>query len=381
MEVDHTPFQRQLAMTTSITVALATREALAVLLLQSAHSPDGDAEGSPWGAAHFVADPLPAPSAGDAADGDDDPALAGYDWLRLVQLLVHREYLVTYLLDGVYGVRRRLVTGDSSVGALSSATVRDLLAPVLQRLLPMPCPTRGDGGAATVLELLVKLITRATHAAAVKGRMFRESMALGDSDTKALASPSISVVAWLTNTILAASPPQSQAMHLELFRAWAAALRSPFVTLKHRVFRTLTQVLESALAAHRADAAEPVQWVEYLRSAPAERVQKLALRRLATEQQDAPMYSRYLQAMLEFASVQRYILGLVTSAAAAGRGEEEAGRGDAPPATPPQPTRARSHSASDALRVAVGDSEHYTLRFRPSRIPLPKPPAEGPPGE
>ncbi|MFN9941792.1 MAG: hypothetical protein ACK56I_20180, partial [bacterium] len=123
---------------------------------------------------------------------------------------------------------------------------------------------------------------------------------------------------WVTDQLLvSASSGPAAAWEAEvkaltvLYGAWAVALKSPSMSLKEHGFRRLCDILErvSKLEQQRAGAGEVdvVDWAPFYSLVPSERVEAMAMRRLDKEKEDAPRYSRYVQCLVEFASLLRFV--------------------------------------------------------------------------
>ena len=147
------------------------------------------------------------------------------------------------------------------------------------------------------------------------------------SDADLASAPHAAFAQWATDLLLdhredpsgPSSAGSGEATARSLFLAWGVTLRSPFLATKERGFRRLSDILERvrALSLAPGSSTPRVPWAAYLALVPAVRVEAMAARRLDREREEAPRYSRYLQGLLEFASLLRFVREQAEGAAAA----------------------------------------------------------------
>jgi hypothetical protein len=235
----------------------------------------------------------------------------------------------------------RLPSSDSGVGGLSSIGSRPEgtktgnvmaalvsadpppIAQLLQPALMAALITPGESGVALTNALASTVSSQLAQAALrrYRGTSWSASASLGMSDVQAAAAPSLTFVRWLTGLLLDASTPsegKDGSVSLEravaaesrarvLFSAWAPSLRSAAVSLKEQGFRQLGEIIERVRSLMMKCPELQPAWPRYLAVVPASRIEALASRRLDAELEDAPRTSRYLQCLVEFASLLRFV--------------------------------------------------------------------------
>ncbi|KAA0166534.1 hypothetical protein FNF31_01312 [Cafeteria roenbergensis] len=158
------------------------------------------------------------------------------------------------------------------------------------------------------------------------------SASLSLADTAVARSPALGFVRWLTLLLLdaasirpaASSSSSSSSRHAgqakvalrdaerseatasELFRAWSSGLRSASVALKEQAMQQLGEIIERIRLLSLSCPELRPDWAVLLSLVPAARIEALAARRLDSEMEDWPRTSRYLQSLVEFASVLRF---------------------------------------------------------------------------
>lgn len=155
------------------------------------------------------------------------------------------------------------------------------------------------------------------------------------TDAEAETQPNIELDVWLTGLAMEAAllprrrgAPMRFATGISLFNAWCVALRSPNVGLKERACRVLASILQEVIsdlktfggaagatardpeeAAAKDDEGAPTTHAERLRAfmncLPRERLQQAALNRMEFERAESPVFSRYLQGLVELTAVLR----------------------------------------------------------------------------
>jgi len=234
---------------------------------------------------------------------------------------------------------------DASLGAV--------LRPELSAALTAP------GGGNELSSVLAGMVADQLAQAALRrhrSASWSADKAIAMSDTQVASAPSLSFVRWLTTLLLdAASPRGSRGMRGEvplataqaaeavgrgLFRAWAIALRSASVAFKEQAMLQLGDIIERTRAlALRSPGLVP-RWADLLAVVPADRIEALAARHLDSELESSPRSSRYLQSLIEFASLLRFM--------------RDAGEGDARAASSPGAADGTAAAAAAASAASAG---------------------------
>ena len=190
-------------------------------------------------------------------------------------------------------------------------------------------------------------------------------------DVQVLRKPSIRAAEWMTDTMRkkiesredSQDSSKAQAL-LELYSIWSICLRSPLMNIKEISFRAMSEILEQARRQSMwtdSDFSSGI-WRSFLTSVPAERIETLAMRRLDWEREDSPRCSRYLQALLEFTSLLRFVRERILEDQGSDIfGSKSAARPPAPPEHSSQlPV---SGNADSALTDVLGNRERFALEF------------------
>jgi hypothetical protein len=122
-----------------------------------------------------------------------------------------------------------------------------------------------------------------------------------------LNEATVPYIVWLTELLLdcttGAKAPHRIQWDADLFRLWSIVLSSSSMQLKELSFRILGRILHRALTAalHGPAYAPPLQTL--LQFVDTDSIMKVAKTRLRKELEDAPLYSRYIQQLIGFASL------------------------------------------------------------------------------
>ena len=271
----------------------------------------------------------------------------------------------------------------------SQSFMRDVLTPLVHSAVVPDAATAqqdvdvDDGADADAFTaVLYKLVRQQLVAAAHRKFaefLWAEKSYLGHTDVNVLKEPNLNFVQWITDQLLTAARAgdnwEAELVALqEMYGAWSVTLRSPSMSLKEHGFRRLCDILErvSAIDQQRQVAGDVygVDWAPFYTLVPAERIEAVAMRRLDKEKEDAPRYSRYVQCLVEFAALLRYVREKIgstpdTPALSSRPGaavEPHFGleRSDSSVSTSSAPRLARQRSANS---VAFAERPRYLLRF------------------
>jgi len=193
--------------------------------------------------------------------------------------------------------------------------MRDSLMPLVQSSLRAARGEEGDTLPALLYKFVHSQLVQAAHRKYAEF-LWAEKSYLCHTDSHVLQEPNLNFVQWVTDQLLAASDSggayleQLSALQ-ELYGAWAVTLRSPSMSLKEHGFRRLCDLLEKVSIIDQQRQVEgdanAVDWEPFYTLVPSERVEAMAMRRLDKEKEDAPRYSRYVQCLVEFASLLRFV--------------------------------------------------------------------------
>lgn len=262
-------------------------------------------------------------------------------------------------------------------------------------------PTQGDGaeaGAAASEGSVRQSLLDAVHqqlsqASSSHGTDNVDSTATqASSDAAILTHPSLRFVQWATDELLGAFTTHLQqnandsralahyaTQASSMYAAWARALRSPSMRLKEHAFRRLSDIIErvrllslmvkrqasEGVASSEADST--VDWQQFLELVPAARVEALARRRLDRERENTPKFSRYLQALLEFASCLRFVRDQITQPVPALQTANSVSSDGSLPAVPPL---VKGNSIASFAGAFAGERHYLRFHGGPSWIRL-----------
>lgn len=128
-----------------------------------------------------------------------------------------------------------------------------------------------------------------------------------DLDNDVLEQPNLHYGTWITRILLQL---QSEAVTLDVFKCWSCALKATSISMKVVVFNNLSEILShirenpapTAAAASSTAASTATLLQECLSMIPIQRLLLMCTKKLWAEMEDAPAFSRYLQAFLHFLS-------------------------------------------------------------------------------
>jgi len=209
-------------------------------------------------------------------------------------------------------------------------TLPALMSPVIQAIL-LSCDEKGSRTtlARELEDELMRSITHQLQSAAspvyADVSWDHPTFQQDDDDKDALAQPSIHLVRWLSRILYeTCRDARSWALNgptgtshpptvLRLFRAWSSSMKSPGLSLKLQAASELGYMLADVVTALSANESEGSGGAtsttkaadlrrllgQMLTVLPAKRLRRLTANRLGLENEDAPMYSRFLQALIE----------------------------------------------------------------------------------
>lgn len=308
--------------------------------------------------------------AGEESDGSTDGAAPpkstepSQRFVDLMVLLAARVYCPRWWASPDVSVIHDIAVRVPAAAVVSSqdvdvASTQTLLARLLQHAL-----AAGDAGKRARKSLLLQVrgqLARAAH------RRFADFLWAHGSylkllDSQVVQHPNLHFVQWVTDILLGMSRHDSAASHLpsiepelEVYSAWSVALRSPSMSLKEIAARVLSDVIERVRMVALEHPTIAVPWRTFLEQVPHERLEMMAMRRLDREVEHTPLYSRYLQAVLEFASLLRFVGEQAVAVARTPRTSESTPGGSVSLATP--------RGTASELRAVLGKRERYLLSF------------------
>jgi hypothetical protein len=207
-------------------------------------------------------------------------------------------------------------------------TLPAVLSPVVQAIL-----LSGSQLAEAFEQVCLKTISRQLQMAASRSfadASWSESSYQNDDDSDALTQPNIHVVRWLSRLLYETvrdyrGLSKGAPVVSRIFASWRTGLKSPNLALKCHACTELALMLSDVLGQQsqaKAASEDTSDTDRLLRGLvevlPLKRLKVVAVSRLGMENEDAPMFSRYVQSLMELLAVADFVKATVAEQPATG---------------------------------------------------------------